>query len=283
MRFRRKAASEHKRKLDKFRQCFHIVISDGYYPHERQHRLYNACQKLQLNWTEARQYVQADALAFLQQVVERILATGRFTSTELDELQRLPRRLALADEQVAPLLNQVYDQIERKLEKRIIELAAYVRDAAVIATLKHDIACSGLPDNRAEHLVAMIERQHRLAILLAGNLPVVAATVPLWTNGEVCHMDIPVQALLSTEGKLVSGRLIITNQRVLIFAPQVGLTVAWPQIQALESLNKSLVLVASGQNAMIFCDDPLYVATLLAEAHKSYALTPTMLPSMSGQ
>jgi hypothetical protein len=93
--------------------------------------------------------------------------------------------------------------------------------------------------------------------------------VPLYRD-EACHYDATVTVLASQAGGIVEGRLLITSQRLMVLASSGGMTSEWAQCRAVESMDQSLVLVTSTHNAMIMCDDPQYVATLIAAARRRY-------------
>ncbi len=85
----------HQQKLDRFRQSFLLLIQDGQYPPERQHRLYQSTIQAGLDWNEARKYVRRDAEQFFQRYVTAVLAQGPITHEVAAELNRLRRRLNL--------------------------------------------------------------------------------------------------------------------------------------------------------------------------------------------
>lgn len=89
----------HRKKLEKFRESFKLLIADGQYPPDRQNRLYQACQSAGLDWNEARQFIQPEAEAFYNRVVAQFSPAEMLTPATTDELLRLRRRLSLAQPQ----------------------------------------------------------------------------------------------------------------------------------------------------------------------------------------
>jgi hypothetical protein len=282
MRFLFDPLKEHEQKLEKLRQSFRLLTSDGTYPPERQQRLFQACKKVGLDWEEARIYLLDDAVRFLNTIVERIIADATITAEEIADLRRMQRRLAVPDEQAGPLLERVFELIERRLANRILDYAAYLGEAGVAQSLKDEVARYDLPMLRSSRLTQQLDRQHQLATMMIGNLPVVQTNVPLYRD-EACHYDAAVTVLSSEAGGLVEGRLLITSQRLMVLAASGGLTSAWAQCRAVESMDQSLVLVTSTHNAMIMCHDPQYVATLIAAARRRYMPAPTSEPIRSGK
>lgn len=282
MRFLFDPLKEHEQKLEKFRQSFRILISDGAYPPERQQRLFQACKKAGLDWEEARAYIRDDAVRFLNQMVERIIADATITADEIADLRRMQRRLAVPDEQAGPLLDRVFDLVERRLANRIIEYAAYLGEPDVAQTLKAEVVRYDLPELRSARLSRQLDRQHQLATMMIGNLPVVQTNVALYRD-EACHYDAPVTVLSSEAGGIIEGRLLITSQRLLLLATSGGLTSNWQQCRAVQSMDQSLVLVTSAHNAMIMCDDPQYVATLIAAARRRYVPQAMSEPVRAGK
>ncbi|RRR74873.1 MAG: hypothetical protein EI684_06065 [Candidatus Viridilinea halotolerans] len=187
---------------------------------------------------------------------------------------------AIAEDDIGPHLERIYTLVEQRLANRIIEYAAYLGEDAVMQTLKSEIVNYDLPPLRAQRLIDQIERQHQLARMLLGNLPVIATNVALF-NGEACHYDGSVQVLVA--GDLLEGRLLLTSQRILILATAGGLTSAWAQCRAVEMMERSLVLVTATHNAMIMCSDPQYVATLIAAARHRYVPQAAPTPIRQGK
>ncbi len=280
MRFLFDPIKEKEQKLERFRQSFRILVSDGQYPPERQQRLYQACQKAGLDWDEARQYVRQDAIAFLRKVVDQIISDASISSEEIANLRRLQRRLAIPDDQAGALIERVYDLVEKKITNKILEYAAYLGEEQVFQTLKADISAYDLPALRTQRLIAQLERQHQLAAMMLGNLPVIRTNVGLYKD-EACHYDRAVTVL--TEGTLLEGRLLVTSKRLLVIAPSGGLQAEWAQCRAVEMMDKSLVLVTSTHNAMILCGDPQYVATLIASARRRYVPQAAPAPIRPGK
>ncbi|NTW97216.1 MAG: hypothetical protein HGB28_01550 [Oscillochloris sp.] len=273
---------EHEQKLEKFRQSFRLLISDGTYPPERQQRLFQACKKAGLDWEDARAYILDDAVRFMGKMVERIIADARISADEIADLRRMQRRLAVSDDQAGALIERVFDLVERRLANRILEYAAYLGEAAVAQTLRDEVARYDLPLLRSTRLLQQLDRQHQLATMMIGNLPVVQTNVALYRD-EACHYDASVTVLASEAGGLVQGRLLITSQRLMVLATTGGLTSAWAQCRAVESMDQSLVLVTSTHNAMIMCDDPQYVATLIASARRRYVPQAASEPLRAGK
>lgn len=266
--------------LERFRQSFKILISDGQYPPERQQRLFQACQKVGLNWDEARQYIRYDALAFLAKVVGRIIEDATITAEEMANLRKMQRRLAVPDEHADTLIEKVWDLVEKKIANTIIAYAAYLGDEQVIQTLKADIITYDLPLLRTSRLLTMLDRQHQLARLMIGNLPIIMTNVGLYTD-EACHYDIPVTVL--TDGDLIHGRLLVTSQRLIIISTRGGLQAEWIQCRAVEMMERSIVLVTATHNAMVLCDDPQYVATIIAAARRRYVPQEAPTPMRPGK
>lgn len=269
MRFLFDPLKEREQKLERFRQSFRILTSDGQYPPERQQRLFQACQKVGLDWDEARQHIRSDALHFLAREVDRIIADSIITAEEVAAIRRLQKRLAIPDEESGQLLDKLYDMVERRLANRIIEYAAYVGEDSVVQTLKQEIEKYDLPLLRSSRLIAQIDRQHQLARMMIGNIPVIMTNIPL-AKDEACHLDQPVTVLTGGDLGLLQGRLIITTRRLMVLAAEGGIQAEWVECRAVEMLDRSLVLVTSTHNAMIMCDDPQYVATMIAAARRRY-------------
>lgn len=280
MRFLFDPIKEKEQKLERFRQSFKILVSDGQYPPDRQQRLYQACQKAGLDWDEARQYIRPDAIALLGKVVDHIISDASISSQEIADLRKLQRRLAIPEDQAGALIERVYDLVERKIINRIIEFAAYLGEEQVAQTLQADISAYDLPALRTQRLLAQLERQHQLAKMMLGKLPVIRTNVGLYRD-EACHYDQPVTVL--TEGSLLEGRLLVTSARLLVIAPSGGLQAEWAQCRAVEMMDKSLVLVTSAHNAMVLCDDPQYVATLIASARRRYVPQAAPTPVRQGK
>lgn len=280
MRFLFDPIKEREQKLERFRQSFRLLTSDGQYPPDRQQRLYQSCLKAGLDWEEARQYIRDDALAFLARTVERTIADATITAEEIAQVRKLQRRLAIADDDSGPLLGKLYDLVERRLTNRILEYAAYVGEETVAQTLKAEIAKYDLPLLQSSRLIAHIDRQHQLARMMIGNIPVVMTNIALFKD-EACHLDLPVTVL--SGGSLLQGRLLITSQRAMVLAPEGGLVTDWTQIRAVEMLERSLVLVTATHNAMIMCDDPQYVATMIASARRRYVPQSAPAPIRPGR
>lgn len=82
-------------KLDRFRQSFLLLTQDGYYPPERQSRLYQATIQAGIDWDDARRFIRPDAEAFFQRHMTNLLAQGQLTPDAVAELNRLRRRLGI--------------------------------------------------------------------------------------------------------------------------------------------------------------------------------------------
>ena len=280
MRFLFDPIKEKEQKLERFRQSFKILVSDGHYPPDRQQRLYQACQKAGLDWNEARAHVRKDALALLAKTVDRIIDDEAISAREISELRKLQKRLAIPDEQSGTLIDKVYDLVERKIANKIIEYAAYLGEEQVAQTLNTDISAYDLPQLRTTKLLTQLNRQHQLAKMMIGNLVVIQTNVGLYKD-EACHYDEAVTVL--TEGSLVEGRLLVTSKRLLVIAASGGIQAEWAQCRAVEMMENSLVLVTSMHNAMIICNDPQYVSTLIASARRRYVPQEAPTPIRQGK
>jgi len=62
---------------------------------DRQNSLYQACQKVYLDWNEARQYVQPEALRVYQRYVNGIVAKRPLTEHDFNDIRKLQARLGL--------------------------------------------------------------------------------------------------------------------------------------------------------------------------------------------
>lgn len=280
MRFLFDPIKEQEQKLERFRQSFRILTSDGQYPPERQSRLYQACQKAGLDWDQARQSIRPDALAFLAQMVDQIVHDKRITAEEIAGLRKMQRRLLIGEDDLSPHLERLYTLVEQRLANHIIEYAAYMGEESVMQSLTADIASYDLPPERATRLMTQIERQHQLARMMIGNLPIIATTIALFRD-EACHHDESVQVLV--QGDLLDGRLVLTSQRILVLAATGGLSADWTQCRAIEMMERSLVLVTTTHTAMILCADSQYVATLLASARRRYVPQAAPTPIRQGK
>jgi hypothetical protein len=275
--------------LERFRQNFLFLIADGAYPPHRQQRLFLWCQKAELDWNRARSYVYQDALAFFKRVIERVVADGKITPTEIHGLRSLQRRLGLGPAPLG-LVERLSDLVERKIEETLIERAAYLSAPPLIDILKREIAAYDLPTERTDRLYRVLDRQHELAKLMAGMLPVVRPGVELY-HDEVCHLDIvatytPEDAPVDAA---IHGRLVATNERLMLLSPAGGMLIRWPQIQAILPQPDSVTILTTARGPLrpeqrghvqmlgsgtVFCDDPQYVATLLGAARRVYTTLP---------
>ncbi|MGB9753569.1 hypothetical protein [Roseiflexus castenholzii] len=126
-----------RRLLHAFRTNFLFLISDGAYPPHRQQRLYRWCQKVGLDWAHARAHVAPEATTFLQSVIQRSVNDGAIAPEEMQNLQRLRRRLGLPED-VEPM-TRLYDLVERKIEHLLVERAAYLSEEHVVRRLTEQI------------------------------------------------------------------------------------------------------------------------------------------------
>ena len=284
MQFFHDPARERQQKLDKFRQSFLLLIADGSYPPDRQNRLFHACQRAGLDWQEARRFVVPEALNFLRGMVRRVAADGHLTALEVANLRRLQRRLGLADEDAAPALERLYNLVERKLEALVLERAAYLSAAPLVAILTDEIKAYELPAERENRLVEHINRQHQLAKLMAGELPIVRPGVDLYP-GEVCHLDMPASLLLEQQAArfTASGRLVATSLRLLLLSKRGGFAAQWAEVQTIKPNEASISIEAGKKNAIIIAADTQYIATLLAAARRKYNPAPAATPRLSNK
>lgn len=256
-------------KLEKFRESFRMLTSDGQYPPDRLQRLFQACRTIGLDWNKAQQHVLPDAVTLLKKMVERMIADGRITAQEIANLRRMQRRLAVHESYMEAAFEQLFDIVEQRLFATIIDQAAYLSDPVVVEELKRGLAEYNLPLPRTQRMTAQLNRQHDLAKMMVGNLPVVMPSVGLF-HDEICHLDAPTTVLTTDPGQALDGRLVITSRRLMVLSSTGGMTIGWPQCRAVESADRSLVLVSTVQSAMFICDDPQYVATLIAAARRHY-------------
>jgi hypothetical protein len=283
MRFFFDRKKQQQQKLEKFRASFRLLTADGEYPPDRQQRLFQACQKAGLAWDDARQFVRDDAVALLTTRVERLVAAAAITATEISDLRKLQKRLAVPDEAAGSVLTRLFDVIERRLANKIIDYAAYIGESEIASGLKTEIARYDLPQERSQCLVAQIERQHQLATLLLGNLPVVPTQLGLFRD-EACHFDTVVTVMRNDQSAVAPGRLVITSQRLLVLSATGGFTVTWPDCHGVETLDRFLVLNTRQHPALLIqCSDPIYVATLIAAARRRYVPQAAPTPIRPGK
>lgn len=278
-----------RKKLEQFRENFLFLTSDGTYAPHRQQRLFQWCQKAGLDWDKARQFVRQDAARFLKQVVVRVIADGKVTPDEIAGLRRLQRRLGLVDDPLR-CLEQLYGVVEQKIESKLVERAAYLSASGLIDILKREIAAYNLPAERASRLYQVLERQHVLAKLMAGEMPVVKPGISLYKD-EVCHYDAAATYVPTGEParETIGGRLVITNMRLMMLSPTGGVTFTWSQMMSIVPQERSVTIVATllksvtpeqREHAMplragtVYCEDPQYVATLIAAARKAATTAP---------
>lgn len=258
------------RLLDGFRKNFLFLISDGSYPPHRQQRLFQWCQKAGLDWAEARAYVAPEATAFLQRTIERSVADGTITPEELENVRRLQRRLALADD-VEPL-QRLYDLVQRKIEVLLIERAAYLSEGALVKQIEAQINAYHLPAKRMLHLQGLLYRQHQYARIIAGQFPIITAPIDLHKD-EACHCYCQVSFVEMQAPARYSGNgiLAVTNQRVMVLASQGGLAIPWNDLQHVQLQPDGQVLIeTSKQQVVISCVEPQYVSTLLIGGQRHY-------------
>lgn len=86
-----------RKQLSSFRRAFLRLTKDGTFPPDRQNSLYQACQKVYLDWNEARQYVQPEALRVYQRYVSGIVAKRPLTEHDFNDIRKLQARLGLND------------------------------------------------------------------------------------------------------------------------------------------------------------------------------------------
>jgi hypothetical protein len=84
-----------RKQLDSFRRAFVRLTADGRFPPERQNQLFQACQKVNLDWNEARQYVRPEALQVYHRYVGTITAQRALTEADFSEIRKLQKRLGL--------------------------------------------------------------------------------------------------------------------------------------------------------------------------------------------
>lgn len=269
----------HTRRLRLFRKHFLSLIEDGTYPHYRQQQLYKWCEKWSVDWDEARKSVYSDALEFLKQTISSVVIDKNVTPTELEGLQRLVKRLGLEGNYLEPM-ERLYELVESKIKGKMLERSAYLSSDRLIEIMTEEINEYPLPDARRRSLLRFLERQHKLAKLMAGDLPVVAPSVELFKS-EVCYLDIAVQFDMETMPG--AGRLVVTNERILALSPHGGMTMKYNLLTSILPETDRVILVTAnngageqpkrgnvglGQICVVFCDDPQYVATLISAARR---------------
>ena len=117
-------------KLESFKHLFLTLTNDDVYSHADQQKLYLFCQRLGLDWNEARRYVRDAACAFLVRVLGGKLST-RLSDAECLELARWQRRLALSVDDI---------------------------DQVLASVLPHAVAPAGQPKQRAQRLTTAMLR-----------------------------------------------------------------------------------------------------------------------------
>ncbi|MBC8161425.1 MAG: hypothetical protein H7Z42_09425 [Roseiflexaceae bacterium] len=272
-----------KDKLKLFRQHFRTATSQGDYPHEQQQKLFRWCQKVELDWNAARAYVLDDALVLLAVHLKRALDDRQITLAELIELRHLQRRLGIADSQISNHIQQFYNLIEHKFKDQIIERVAYFHAEPAVESLKRDLQRCMLPPTIEQRLLAVIDRQHTLAKLSAGLLPVITPSVDLYA-GEACHFEATVRYLGSHGQQLSSGQglLVATSQRLMTLSPGGGWAAAWRDLRGIQFRSHEWLHVGmQAKQVDLQIADAQYCATLIINAQRLYTLAaPTaLLPS----
>jgi hypothetical protein len=258
------------RLLKAFRTNFLFLISDGAYPPHRQQRLYQWCQKVGLDWAQARAYVVPEATAFLQSVIQRSVNDGVIAPEEMQNLHRLRRRLGLPED-VEPMA-RLYDLVERKIEHLLVQRAAYLSEEEVVQRLIEQIGAYHLPKDRQERLQHLLQQQHTYARLMAGILPVIAAPIDL-PDGEVCHDYREISFIEASAAARHSGvgYLAVTCKRVMTLAPQGGNATYWRDIRHIQlHADRAVQVVTTTSNLFLYCDELQYLATLLIGALRHY-------------
>jgi hypothetical protein len=259
-----------RRLLNAFRTNFLFLISDGAYPPHRQQRLYRWCQKVGLDWARARAHVAPEATTFLQSVIQRSVNDGAIAPEEMQNLQRLRRRLGLPED-VEPM-TRLYDLVERKIEHLLVERAAYLSEEHVVRRLTEQIGAYHLPKEREERLQRLLQQQHTYARLMAGRLPVLAAPIDL-PDGEVCHDYREISFIEATAAARHSGvgYLAVTCKRVMVLSPHGGSATRWHDIRHVQlQSDRAVQIITATTNLLVYCDKPQYVATLIIGALRRY-------------
>jgi hypothetical protein len=258
------------RKLNLFRQSFLLLTADGIYPPERQQRLYQSAQQAGLDWQLARRYVLGESKAFFEDSIKRVIADGRITPDEIADLLSLQRRLGLENDN-APLLNRIFAIAEQKIHAIIIERAAYLSNKKVVGDLKREIAAFHLPVNHTHKLISLLDEQHVMAKLMAGDFPVVQPSVSLYKN-EVCHLDTPASYI--TDGaparEAANGNLLVTSERVMFLGEKTSFSALWRDMKFCKMFDNCVLLQHASDSGFIFCVNPQYVATLIIGASQVY-------------
>ena len=263
-------STSEREKLRLFRQHFIRLTSDGSYPPERQQVLFQWCKKSKLDWETARAHVRDRSLQLIRHHVQTIVRDQRVTPDEVVSLRRLQRRLGLADQ--AALLDDFYTLIQHTITERIAERAAYLGSAPAVAALKKDITAYDLPPAITAKLLTLLERQHQLASLIAGVLPVIPSSVTLHAQ-EACHFEAHVSFLGKHGRDLTAGEglLIVTSHRVLLLSPTGGASAVWNAMQKIQfQANEWLELQFPDQTLAILHADAQFVSTLLVSAFRKY-------------
>jgi hypothetical protein len=84
-----------RKQLRAFRQVFLRLTADGTFPPHRQNQLFQACQKVALDWDDARYFIRDDAQALLHRYVTGITRHRALSEADIDEIRRLQRRLGI--------------------------------------------------------------------------------------------------------------------------------------------------------------------------------------------
>lgn len=261
---------ELKRRLDMFKANFLHLISDGHYPPHRQNRLFVWCQKAELDWDLARQYVAREADNFLRSQVQLRANGGALTPEAIAELRNLQRRLTLSDAQ-ALAMRDAYALVERQLLHDIGTHAAYLSAAPAIEDLHRRIAAYPLPAHISERLRHLVNQQHALAKLTSGQLPAVTPSVSLYKN-EICHFDAATSFFAPQQPARDSGdgRLLITSERILLLVSTGGYAAPWSRVRFRYEPPNQLLLILAGIELVTHWPDAQYVSTLISAAARRY-------------
>lgn len=133
-----------RRQLESFRRAFRRLTADGTFPSERQNRLFLACQKVDLDWDEARRFVQPEAQAIYHRCASQITVGRALTAEDFAELQRLQKRLGLPE--TGPLPAQTTITQALRLRRRISPLLLVVLAVLVVGLVSAAVfVVFGLP------------------------------------------------------------------------------------------------------------------------------------------
>jgi len=100
-----------------------------------------------------------------------------------------------------------------------------------------------------------------------GNLPRVQSSMQLWPN-EVCHLELPA-IYINTDTKTYprrSGRLWVTNIRLVFVSPQRDFDLDWRRVKAVTRDGNTLVLEMSIKkgNGLYVVDQPLIAEAVIS-------------------